>query len=399
MARKKTINDVDLDGQRTLVRVDFNVPLEDGEITDETRIQAALPTINALLDAGCPVTLCSHLGRPGGEEDDDLSLRPVADRLGEILDAPVTMAPDCIGDDVAQMRADLGGGEVLLLENTRFHAGEKANDADFAEALAGDAELFVDDAFGTMHRAHASTVGVTDFVDTCVAGLLVGEELDKLSKCREAEGDGFIVILGGAKAEDKIKAIRQLLPRVEKLLIGGAMAWAFFKVQGTSVGDSLCKEDSVKAAESILTDEDLTEYVDSRLMLPLDVHMKQVDPDTGETKLADADGIEDGWDALDIGPETIEEFGRIIRDEAEIVFWNGPMGYFEKKPFDQGTLQVAQALADTDAFTVVGGGDSAAAITQMGLDDDMSHVSTGGGASLEFVQGDELPGVEALDEA
>lgn len=397
MARKRTIEDVALSGQRTLVRVDFNVPLEEDRITDQTRIDAALPTITMLVEAGCPVTLCSHLGRPDGEPDPDFSLKPVADRLAELLDAPVTMAPDCVGDEVARMRADLGAGEVLLLENTRFYAGEKANDAEFAQALAGDAELYVDDAFGSMHRAHASTVGVTEFIDTCVAGLLVGEELDRLTKCREADGDGFIVILGGAKAEDKIKAIEQLLPRVEKLLIGGAMAWAFFKVMGRNVGESLCKPDSVDAAQKIMDamDDSLLE----RLMLPLDVHMKQVDPDTGETRFADADGIEDGWDALDIGPKTREEYRRIIRDEAKVVFWNGPMGLFEVEPFNEGTLAIANALAETDAYTVVGGGDSAAAVNQMNLDEQMSHVSTGGGASLEYVQGDVLPGVEALDEA
>jgi phosphoglycerate kinase len=397
MPGKKTIEDIELAGQRTLVRVDFNVPLEDGEITDETRIQAALPTINTLLDAGCHVTLCSHMGRPKGQPDPDLSLQVVADRLAEVLDAPVTMAPDCIGEEVKKMRADLDGGEVLLLENTRFHAGEKANATEFAEALAGDAELYVNDAFGATHRKHASTVGVTQFIDTCVAGLLVSEELDQLAKCREAEGDGFIVILGGAKAEDKIKAITQLLPRVEKLLIGGAMAWAFFKVMGRNVGESLCTDKSVAAAQEIVDAYDGA--IPERMMLPVDVHMKQVEPETGETNYADADGIEDGWDALDIGPKTREKYGRIIRDEAEIVFWNGPMGLFEVEPFNEGTLAVAQALADTDAFTVVGGGDSAAAITQMDLDDDMSHVSTGGGASLEYVQGDKLHGVEALDDA
>ncbi len=397
MARKKTLRDVHLSGQPTLVRVDFNVPLEDGKITDETRIQGALPTIQALLDAGCPVTLCSHLGRPKGKPDPQFSLKPVAERLAEALDAPVTMAPDCIGDEVAQMRSDLGAGEVLLLENTRFHAGEEANDADFARALAGNAELFVDDAFGSMHRAHASTVGVTEFIGACVAGMLVGKELDALAKCRAASGDGFIVILGGAKVEEKINAITQMLPRVEKLIIGGAMAWAFFKVMGREVGASLCKDSSVEAAAQIMKKMD--DELLARMMLPLDVHMKQVKPDTGETKFADAAAIEPGWNALDIGPKTRDEYGRIIRDEAEIVFWNGPMGYFEEAPFDEGTLAVARALADTKAFTVVGGGDSVAAVTQICYEDDMSHISTGGGASLEYVQGDTLPGVEALDEA
>ena len=393
----KTIEDVDFGGQRTLVRVDFNVPLEDGRITDETRIQAAIPSIKMLLDANCPVTLCSHLGRPSGEPSPEFSLEPVAERLGEVLGMEVEMAPDCVGDEVAQIRADLRAGEVLLLENTRFHAGETENAADFARALAGDAELFVDDAFGSMHRAHASTVGVTEFIDECVAGLLVGKELENLEKVRDASRDGFIVILGGAKAEDKIEAIRDLLPRVEKLLIGGAMAWAFFKVLGRNVGESLCMPDSVKAAQCIL--DDLDDDLRERLVLPSDVHMEQVEPDTGEKRFADADGIEDGWDALDIGLQTRQEYRRIICEDAKVVFWNGPMGYFEKSPFDEGTQAVAQALAETDAFTVVGGGDSAAAITQMGLEDEMSHVSTGGGASLEFVQGKQLPGVEAIDEA
>ncbi|NLO07353.1 MAG: phosphoglycerate kinase [candidate division WS1 bacterium] len=396
MARKKSITDVDLSGKHPLVRVDFNVPIEGGEITDETRIKAALPTINALLDAGCAVTLCSHLGRPKGKVVPEESLAPVAERLGRILNAEVTMAPDCVGEEVARMRADLQPGQVLMLENTRFHAGEEKNDRDFAEQLAGDADLFIDDAFGSMHRAHASTVGVTEFIGECVSGLLVREELDQLTRCREASGDGFIVILGGAKVEDKIDAIRQLLPRVEKLLVGGAMAWSFLKVQGMEIGESLSKPESVEAAGAILSE--LSEYRD-RLMLPLDVHMKQVEPDTGEMKFADADAIEPGWDALDIGPKTREEYRRIITKEAEVVFWNGPMGLFEVSPFDEGTRAVAQALADTEAFTVVGGGDSAAAITQMGFEDKLSHVSTGGGASIEYVQGDELPGVEALDEA
>ncbi len=392
-----TLTDIELHGQKTLVRLDLNVPTDDGEITDTTRIEAALPTINALVEGDCRIVLCSHLGRPGGEPDPDLSLKPVADRLDQILDAPVTMAPDCIGDEVAQMRDGLGAGEILLLENTRFHPGEKANGCTFSNALAGDAELYVNDAFGTMHRAHASTVGVTHFIDDCVAGLLVREELEELDRCRQASGDGFIVILGGAKVEDKIEAITSLLPRVEKLLIGGAMAWAFYAVMDRNVGESLCEPESVEAAEEIMTTMD--DALIERMVVPLDVHMKQVQPDSGETTFADADGILDGWDALDIGPKTREEFSRIIRNEAEIVFWNGPMGLFEQEPFDEGTLAVARALADTEAFTVVGGGDSAAAIKQMELDDEMSHVSTGGGASLEFVQGKKLPGVEALDQA
>lgn len=392
--QKKSLNDVEFAGKRTLVRVDFNVPLDNGTITDDTRIRAALPTINKLMDGGAKIVLCSHLGRPKGKVVPEESLAPAAERLSELLDAPVTMAPDCIGDEVAKLRADLADGGVLMLENTRFHPGEEANDPEFARALAGDAELYVDDAFGSMHRAHASTVGVTDYIDTCVAGLLVERELEALGRVREASGDGFVVILGGAKVSDKIDAIRSLLPRVEKLIIGGAMAWAFFKARGMEIGESLCDDDSLQAAHQI--EDEMGDLMD-RVLLPVDVHMLQVKPDTGEMKVAPADGIEAGWDALDIGPETRKLFAEAIQD-AEIVFWNGPMGYFEKPPFNEGTLAVAEALANCKAYTVVGGGDSAAAVTQMGYADRMSHVSTGGGASIEFVQGDELPGVNALDD-
>jgi len=391
---KLSVSDVDCAGKRVLVRVDFNVPIEDGVITDDTRIERALPTINLLLEAGATVTLCSHLGRPKGEVVPDESLAPVATRLDEMVDAEVIMAPDCIGDDVTALRANLRADQVLMLENTRFHPGEKSNDPGFARALAGDAELFVDDAFGSTHRAHASTVGVTEHIDVCVAGLLVREELEKLQPCREASGEGFVVILGGAKVEDKIDAIRRLLPRAEKLIIGGAMAWAFFKARDMEIGTSLCKKKSLEAAEEIIAT--MGKYLD-RMVLPVDVHMVQKEPDTGEMKFAAADAIEPGWDALDIGPETQALFGAAVRD-AQIVFWNGPMGFFEKRPFDEGTRALALALAETDAYTVVGGGDSAAAIAQMGFEDDMSHVSTGGGASIEFVQGDALPGVDALDD-
>lgn len=392
---KLSVLDIDCTGRRVLVRVDFNVPIEAGVITDETRIVAALPTINHLLGADAKITLCSHLGRPKGKVVPEESLAPVAARLGELIDAEVIMAPDCVGDEVAALRANLQPGQVLMLENTRFHPGEEANDPEFSRALAGDAEIFVNDAFGSMHRAHASTVGVTEYIDCCVAGLLVREELEKLQPCRDASGEGFVVILGGAKVEDKIDAIRKLLPRAEKLIIGGAMAWAFFKARGLEIGASLCTDKSLAAAQQILAEMDEADL--ARMVLPIDVHMQQVDPDTGATKFAAADAIEPGWDALDIGPETRALYAQLVAD-AEIVFWNGPMGYFEKPPFDEGTRAVAQALAETDAYTVVGGGDSAAAITQMGFQDKMSHVSTGGGASIEFVQGDNLPGVDALDE-
>jgi phosphoglycerate kinase len=392
---KKSLRDVDCAGRRTLLRVDFNVPLENGEITDDTRIEAALPTIKHLMGAGARVTLCSHLGRPKGKVVPEMSLAPVAARLEDLLGAQVDMTSDCIGDEAAAARSTLQPGQVLMLENTRFHPGEEDNDPEFARALAADAELFVDDAFGSMHRAHASTVGVTEHIPVCVAGFLVEEELEKLTPAREAGGEGFVVIMGGAKVEDKIDAIKLLLPRAEKMLIGGAMSWAFFKARGMEIGASLCKDESLEAAKDILAT--MGDELD-KLLLPVDVHMLQVEPDTGERKFASAQGIQPGWDALDIGPATRTLYAEAVAD-ASVVFWNGPMGYFEKPPFDEGTRALAQALAGTDAYTVVGGGDSAAAMVQMGFDDKVSHVSTGGGASIEFVQGDDLPGVEALDES
>ena len=393
---KKTLRDVDCAGKRTLVRVDFNVPLEDGQITDDTRIEAALPTIKQLMRASARVTLCSHLGRPKGKVVPEMSLAPTAARLGELLGAEVKMTEDCIGEDAEAARAALEPGQVLMLQNTRFHPEEEKNEPEFAKALAGDAELFVDDAFGSMHRAHASTVGVTEFIPVCVAGLLVQEELEKLTPAREAGGEGFVVIMGGAKVDDKIDAIKLLLPRAGKMIIGGAMSWAFFKAKGMQIGESLCKDESLEAAKHILATMDEADL--DRLHLPEDVHMKQVEPDTGEVKFAPADGIQPGWDALDIGPETQKLYAQAVAD-AKIVFWNGPMGLFEERPFDEGTRSLAQALADTDAYTVVGGGDSAAAMAQLGFEDKVSHVSTGGGASIEFVSGMELPGVESLDEA
>ncbi len=395
---KKSLRQVDCAGKRTLVRVDFNVPLDKNDsaiITDDTRIRAACETIEHLISEGAMVTLCSHMGRPKGKRNANLSLKVAADRLAELIGVEVAMAPDCIGQEVADLRAALQPGQVLMLGNTRFHPEEKANDPDFAKALAGDAELFVDDAFGSMHRAHASTVGVTDYVGVCVSGFLVERELEMLPQVRAAEGDGFIVIMGGAKVEGKIDAIKRLLPRAEKMIIGGAMAWAFFSAQGKEVGESLCTPKSVEAAKDILCN--MADHAD-RLILPVDVHMVQEAPDTGEIKFGCADCIEPGWNALDIGLETQELYAQAVKD-ATVVFWNGPMGFFEKPPFDEGTVAVAQALADTDAYTVVGGGDSAAAMTQLGFADRVSHVSTGGGASIEYVQGDDLPGVQALDEA
>ncbi len=394
---KKTVCDVDASGKRVLMRVDFNVPMEEGRITDDTRIRAALPTTNYLREAGALVILCAHLGRPKGQIVPEHSLTPVAARLSELLGDDVVFVDDCIGEQVAEAVEATQPGDVILLENTRFYPGETSKDKQemlaFAEKLAAPAQMYVNDAFGACHRKHASIFGVTRFLSPCVAGLLVEEELTKLQPIVDAEQDGFVAILGGAKVEDKIGVVKQLLPRVENLLIGGAMAWAFFKAQDMEVGESLCSEESVVGARDIL--DTMSDCLDN-MMLPLDVHMKNTR--TGETKFAPADGIEPGWDALDIGPQTQEKYAEIVRS-AQVVFWNGPMGYFEEPPFDDGTLAVARAMGECAGYNVVGGGDSVAAITQMGLADKMDHVSTGGGASLEFIENNgSLPAVEALDD-
>ena len=393
---KKTVRGVDASGKRVLMRVDFNVPMEDGQITDDTRIRAVLPTTNYLREAGALVILCAHLGRPKGQIVPEHSLAPVAVRLSELLDDQVTFVDYCVGEQVAETVAGSAPGDVILLENTRFHPGETSRDKAemlaFAERLAAPAQMYVNDAFGASHRKHASTYGVTKFLSPCVAGLLVEEELTKLQRIVDAEQDGFVAVLGGAKVEDKIGVVKQLLPRVESLLIGGAMAWAFFKAEDMEIGESLCTEESVAGARDIL--DTMSGYLDN-MALPVDVHMKNVQ--TGETRYAPADGIEPGWDALDIGPQTQEKYAEIVRS-AQVVFWNGPMGYFEEPPFDDGTLAVARAMGECPGYNVVGGGDSVAAITRMGLADEMDHVSTGGGASLEFIENNgTLPAVEALD--
>jgi len=394
---KKTIRDVDVSGKRVLVRVDFNVPMEDGQITDDTRIQAALPTINYLREAGALVILCAHLGRPKGQIVPEYSLAPIAVRLAELLDGEVTFVDDCIGEQVADTVEAAQPGDVILLENTRFYPGETSKDEAemlaFAEKLAAPAQMYVNDAFGACHRKHASTYGVTKYLSPCVAGLLVEKEVTKLQQVLDADRAGFVAVLGGAKVSDKIGVIKQLLPRVESLLIGGAMAWAFFKARGMEVGESLCAEESVTGAQKLI--DSMGSYLD-RMVLPVDVHMKNLE--TGETQFAPADGIKPGWDALDIGPQTQKKYADIVR-QADVVFWNGPMGYFEEPPFDAGTLALAQAMGECSGYNVVGGGDSVAAITQMGLAEQMDHVSTGGGASLEFIENNGiLPAVEALDD-
>lgn len=391
---KKTINDVDLKGKTVLVRVDFNVPLEGGRITDDTRISAAVPTIKAL--SGSKLVLCSHLGRPEGKRNPEESLAPCAARLAELLGTDVPFIDDCIGDKVAAAVANMKDGDVILLENTRFYPGEESKDKDemlaFAKELAAPAEAFVNDAFGSSHRKHASVYGVTQFLSPCVAGLLVEKEVSMLQKLYNSPQDGFIVVLGGKKVKDKIGVIKSLLPRCEKMLIGGAMTYSFFKAQGYEIGSSYCPEGSEVLAQEVM--DAMKDYLD-KMILPMDVNMQNVAGDHS-TKYAAPTAIEPGWDAQDIGPETAKMYADLVR-KAKVVFWNGPMGHFEVKPFDQGTLEVAKAMGECPGFNVIGGGDSVAAVTQMHLEDKIDHVSTGGGASLEYLENGSLPGVDALD--
>ena len=387
---KKTIRDVDVQGKRVLMRVDFNVPLQDGAITDDTRIQAALPTIKYLLDHGAALILMSHLGRPKGKVVPELSLKPVATRLGELLDQDVQMAPDCVGDAVEAMAEALQPGDVLLLENTRYHAGEEKNDPALAEQLARLGDLFVNDAFGAAHRAHASTEGVTHHLPA-VAGLLMEKEIEFLGKAVENPEHPYVAIIGGAKISDKIGVIRNLLVQVDALLIGGGMANTFLAAQGYEMGDSLVEKDSIDVAKELMGEGE------GKLVLPVDAVIADAFSADANRKVVGVDAIEPGWRMLDIGPKTVALFvGKL--EGAKMVVWNGPMGVFEFEPFAAGTLAVAQMLAESDATTIIGGGDSVAAIQQAGLSDQMTHISTGGGASLEMLEGRTLPGLAALDD-
>jgi phosphoglycerate kinase len=392
---KKTVADLHgLSGARVFVRADFNVPLEDGRITDDTRIRAAVPTLKLLSEAGARVVVASHLGRPKKGPDPAASLKPVAERLSELLGRTVTLAPDCVGPEVQRLSAALAPGDVLLLENVRFHKEEEANDPAFAGRLIGDTQstVFVNDAFGTAHRAHASTEGVAHHVKTAVAGLLMEKELRYLGMALEGKERPFVAVLGGAKVSDKIQVIESLLPRVDALFIGGGMAYTFFRAAGAPTGKSLVEEDKVELAKELLA------RGGKKIRLPIDHVVASAFKEDAERRVLPADQCPDGWMGLDIGPETARQFGKEIR-AAKIVLWNGPMGVFEMKPFAEGTLAIARALADGRGTTVVGGGDSVAAVNQMGLADKIDHVSTGGGASLEFLAGDPLPGVACLEEA
>ena len=391
---KKTIEDIDVSGKKVLVRCDFNVPLDENKnITDETRINAALPTIKYLLEHKAAVILCSHLGRPKGEFNMKYSLAPVAKRLSEKLGFEVKLAKDVIGPDAKKLAAEVKPGEAVLLENVRFHAEEEKNDPAFAKELASMADIYVSDAFGTVHRAHASTAGVAEYLPA-VAGFLIGKELNFLGKAVTNPERPFVAILGGAKVKDKIGVITNLIEKVDTLLIGGGMAYTFMKATGGEIGNSLCDEERLSLALELL---DKAKAKGVKLLLPVDnVCGKEFNNDT-EQMVCESGKIPEGWEGLDIGPKTVELFSKEIK-AAKTVVWNGPMGVFEMPNFAKGTLAIATAMAESDATTIIGGGDSAAAVTQMGLASKMSHISTGGGASLEFLEGKTLPGVAALND-
>ena len=392
---KRTIKDLTgLEEARVFVRVDYNVPVENGAITDDTRIRASLPTLEHLRQAGARLVLASHLGRPKKGPAPEFSLRPVAARLSELLRHPVGMASDCVGAEVRRSASALARGDVLMLENVRFHKEEEANDPGFAASLISDsgATIFVNDAFGTAHRAHASTEGVSHHVKASVAGLLMEKELRYLGMALEAPARPFVAVLGGAKVSDKIEVIESLLPRVDALLVGGGMAYTFFKAQGLPTGQSLVEADKVELAKTLLA------KAEGKLRLPVDHVVAAAFSADAEHRTLPAGEVPDAWMGLDIGPRTTAAFAERVRG-AQIVLWNGPMGVFEMKPFAQGTLAMARALAESKGTTIVGGGDSVAAVTQMGLADEIDHVSTGGGASLEFLAGDPLPGVACLEDA
>jgi phosphoglycerate kinase len=387
---KKTVRDIDVGGRKILVRVDFNVPLQNGKVTDGTRIRAALPTIQYLLKEGAAVILCSHLGRPKGQMLPELSLRPVAEKLSQLLGRPVAFVDDCVGDKVKKAVDNLAFGDVLLLENTRFHPEETKNDPDFAAELASLAEIYVNDAFGTAHRAHASSEGVAHHIPA-VAGFLMEKELTFLGKTLSDPEHPFVAILGGAKVSDKIGVVRSLLERADTLLVGGGMANTFLRAQGLNMGDSLVEEDSLQVASEILR------QAGNRVLLPTDAVIADAFSDDANHQIVPVNKVPDGWRILDIGPETVQKFSDVLED-AHLVVWNGPMGVFEFEPFAKGTYAIAQAIADSNAVSIIGGGDSAAAINNAGLTDRITHVSTGGGASLEFLEGKELPGVIVLED-
>jgi phosphoglycerate kinase len=391
---KKTIRDIDLKGKKAFVRVDFNVPMKDQQITDETRIQAALPTINALVESGAIVILASHLGRPKGEVVEELRLTPVAKRLSEILGKEVVKADESYGEAVKAQISKLSEGDVILLENVRFNAGEEKNDAELAKQYAELADVFVNDAFGAAHRAHASTEGIAHHIPA-VSGLLMQKELDVLGKALSNPDRPFTAIIGGAKVKDKIGVIENLLEKVDNLIIGGGLAYTFVKALGHEVGQSLLEEDKIDLAKSYM---EKAKEKGVKFYMPVDVTVADDFSNDANIKTVSIEEIPSDWEALDIGPKTREIYADVIKS-SKLVIWNGPMGVFELDAFATGTKAVAEALAESqDTYSVIGGGDSAAAVEKFDLANKMSHISTGGGASLEFMEGKELPGVVALND-
>ena len=391
---KKTVRDIDVTGKKVLVRCDFNVPLdkETGKITDNRRIRAAIPTIEYLIDHNAKVILCSHLGRPKGEFNLKYSLKPVAEELSKLLGKEVKLAKDVIGEDAEKLTSEIKEGEVVLLENVRFHKEEEENDPEFAKKLASFAEIYVNDAFGTAHRAHASTAGVAGYLPA-VSGFLIEKELEFLGNALDNPERPFVAILGGAKVSDKIGVIENLLDKVDTLIIGGGMAYTFYKAQGHSIGTSICEEDKIDLANDILNK---AKEKNVEILLPIDNHVSAEYSNEAEDKYIDSVEIPEGFMGLDIGPKTIELFKNAIKN-AKTVVWNGPLGVTEFSKFEEGTKAIAEALAETEAVTVIGGGDSAAAVEKFGLADKMTHISTGVGASLEFLEGKVLPGIACLN--
>lgn len=391
---KKTVRDIDVTGKKVLVRCDFNVPLdkETGKITDNRRIRAAIPTIEYLIDHNAKVILCSHLGRPKGEFNLKYSLKPVAEELSKLLGKEVKLAKDVIGEDAEKLTSEIKEGEVVLLENVRFHKEEEENNPEFAKKLASFAEIYVNDAFGTAHRAHASTAGVADYLPA-VSGFLIEKELEFLGNALDNPERPFVAILGGAKVSDKIGVIENLLDKVDTLIIGGGMAYTFYKAQGHSIGTSICEEDKIDLANDILSK---AKEKNVEILLPIDNHVSAEYSNEAEDKYVESAEIPEGFMGLDIGPKTIELFKNAIKN-AKTVVWNGPLGVTEFSKFEEGTKAIAEVLAETQAVTVIGGGDSAAAVEKFGLADKMTHISTGGGASLEFLEGKVLPGIACLN--
>jgi phosphoglycerate kinase len=390
MFSKKTVRDIDVHGKRVLVRVDFNVPIKNGVVGDDTRIRAALPTIEYLVKQGASVILCSHLGRPKGGPDAQFSMKPVAEYLGKLVNQPVAFAEDCIGSAAEAASKAMKTGGILVLENTRFHPEEEKNDEGMSRQLAALADIYVNDAFGSAHRAHASTEGVARFLPA-VAGFLMEKEIQYLGQAIADPKRPFVAILGGAKISDKIGVIKNLLTKADAVLIGGGMANTFFKAQGLAVADSLVQDDALETAKELLA------TAGGKLHLPVDVVIADKFDAGAEKRLMKAGNVPDGWRVLDIGPETVTQYGKIVKDAGTVV-WNGPMGVFEFPPFAEGTFGIAKAVASSAATSVIGGGESVAAIQQSGLADKITHISTGGGASLEMLEGLVLPGVAALQD-